>query len=67
LRRVTADFSPEAFEVLESVSRKLQTSKADALRRTLGLMNYLLQQKEEGWKIYLEHPRTKERKEIVTL
>lgn len=63
--RITADFSPEAYGMLNEISSLLGTSKADAIRRALGLYSFMLNQKNEDWKLYLE--RNGERKQIVTL
>lgn len=65
VKRITADFSPEAYEALERVAKNLDTTKADALRRALGLIDFLLTQKKEGYAIVLE--KDGRRKEIVTL
>jgi hypothetical protein len=64
-KRITADFSPEAYEVLERVAKNLDTTKADALRRALGLLDFLLTEKKQGYAIVLE--KDGRRKEIVTL
>lgn len=63
--RITADFSPEAYGMLDGVSKQLGTSKADVIRRALGLYSFVLDHKNEDWKLYLE--RNGERKQIVTL
>ena len=64
-KRITADFSPEAYEALERVAENLDTTKADALRRALGLIDFLLTEKKENWKLVLE--KEDRRREIVTL
>lgn len=64
-KRITADFSPEAYEALERVAENLDTTKADALRRALGLIDFLLMEKKENWKLVLE--KDDRRREIVTL
>ncbi|WP_157679414.1 hypothetical protein [Methylovulum psychrotolerans] len=65
VKRITADFSPEAYEVLERVAKNLDTTKADALRRALGLLDFVLTERKEGWKVVLE--KDDRRREIVTL
>ena len=65
VKRITADFSPEAYEALERVAKNLDTTKADALRRSLGLIDFLLTEKKEDWKLVLE--KDDRRREIVTL
>lgn len=63
--RMTADFTPEAYQTLSEVATRFGGSKAEAVRRALGLLNYLLRQKDQGWTLVLE--KDGERKEIVTL
>ena len=65
--RVTADFSPEAYATLSRVAKRLQTTKAEALRKALSLLDFVLGHQTEGWKLVLEHEKTNERKYIVTL
>ena len=67
VKRITADFDPEAYNALTEVSESLHTTKADSLRRALGLIRFILRQQHEGWRIILEDKDGKERKEIVTL
>lgn len=63
--RVTVDFSPEAFEAVDTISKGLSTSKAEALRKALGLMRFILQEKNKGAKLILEGPERGERREII--
>lgn len=65
LTRITADFTPEAYETLSTVSESLQTTKAEALRKALGLLNFVIKHRNQGWKLVLE--KDDDRKEIVTL
>jgi len=65
VKRITADFSPEAYEALERVAKNLDTTKADALRRALGLIDFLLTEKSKDWVLVLE--KDDRRREIVTL
>jgi hypothetical protein len=65
--RVTVDFSPEAYAALEEISRTLGASKAEALRKALGLMRFVLQETRKGAKLILEGPNQRERREIVQL
>lgn len=66
-RRVTVDFSDEAFEKVDNISRRLSTSKSEALRKALGLMDFVLEEKHRGAKLILEGPEKGERREIVQL
>ena len=65
MKRITADFSPEAYDVLTETSRRLSISKAEALRKALGLIDFVSRQQKEGWTLILE--KGDKRKEIVTL
>lgn len=65
VKRVTADFSPEAYEILENVSALLKTNKAEALRRSLGLVKFVLEEQKEGNKIIVENKKSKEQKQIL--
>jgi hypothetical protein len=65
MKRITADFSPEAYEVLNDTAKQLSISKAEALRKALGLINFVIRQQKEGWTLILE--KGDKRKEVVTL
>jgi hypothetical protein len=65
--RITADFSPEAYEVLTKVAKRLGATKAEALRRALGLIDVVQRRQAEGWRLVLEHEQTKEREVLVNL
>lgn len=65
--RVTVDFSPEAYKAIEEISKTLSTSKSEALRKALGLMRFVLEQKNKGAKLILEGPKRGERREIIQL
>ena len=65
MKRITADFSPEAYDVLTETSKRLSISKAEALRKALGLIDFVSRQQKEGWTLILE--KGDKRKEIVTL
>jgi hypothetical protein len=67
LTRITADFSPEAYQTLNEVADLMNTTKADVLRRSLGLLRFVLQEQKEGRKIVIEDGVGTVRKEIVTL
>lgn len=62
ITRITADFSPEAYAVLGTVAERLNTSKADVLRRSLGLFSFVLDLSENGGKVIFEEKdgKTKE-------
>ena len=64
--RVTADFSPEAFAALEELAALFETTKADALRRALGISKFIMtEQKKNNRKLVLESAEGKNRIEIM--
>jgi len=63
--RVTVDFSPEAYRAVEEISKALSTSKSEALRKALGLMRFVLEEKTKGAKLVMEGPKRGERREIL--
>ena len=65
--RVTVDFSPDAYEAVDAISKKLSTTKSEALRKALGLMRFVLEEKMKGAKLILEGPSRGERREIIQL
>ena len=65
--RITADFDPEAYQALTEVAKSLRTNKADAIRRALGLIQFLLKEKEQGMLFILEDKDGKTRKQIVAV
>ena len=65
MKRITADFSPEAYDVLTETSKRLSISKSESLRKALGLIDFVTRQQKEGWTLILE--KGDKRKEIVTL
>lgn len=66
-RRVTVDFSQEAYEAIETIAGKLGTTKSEALRKALGLMRFILEEKGKGAKLIVEGPEPRERREIIQL
>lgn len=63
--RITADLAPEAYDTLTSVALNMQTTKAEALRKALGLLSFILKYRRDGWNVVLEKDGA--RKEIITL
>lgn len=66
-KRITADLSPEAYETLSQIAKQLETSKAEALRRALGLTYFILRHQKEGGKVILEDKEGKERQRLVAV
>jgi predicted transcriptional regulator len=65
--RVTVDFSDEAYEAVDTIAKKLDTSKSEALRRALGLFRFVMEERNKGAKLILEGPKRGERREIIQL
>jgi len=65
VHRVTVDFSEEAYITLEQLSNDLKTSKAEILRRALGLIRFVVEESDKGANFILENPETKDRKQII--
>jgi hypothetical protein len=65
--RVTVDFDPEAYKALNEAAELLGTTKAEAIRKALGLSLYVLREKRNGKRLIVETNDGKERVEIVTL
>ena len=63
--RVTADFSPQAYEELEEIAKQLGTTKVEAIRKALGLLKYIGEEKRKGASIIVRN--NKKEKEIVTI
>ena len=59
-----ADFSPEAWDALEEIAETLHTSKIEALRRAIDLMQFALREKKKGHRIIIEKPEPGEDSEI---
>ncbi len=66
-KRITADFDPDAYAALTEVAEMLHSTKAEALRRALGLIRFALREKKDGMRLMVENKSGSERKEIVTL
>lgn len=68
MSRFTIHFSDDADRSLETAQKSLNvTSKADVIRKALNLLNYVVQERSKGGKLYVENEREKVRKEIVTI
>lgn len=65
--RMTVDFSDDAFEAVEEIASELSTTKSEALRRAIGLMRFVVQEKKAGSRIVAENPKGNVKKEIVQL
>lgn len=54
-KRIQFDFSPEAFERLEKIAKIMDaTSKAEVIRRSLRLQEFLIDKQQEGYNVCLK-------------
>jgi hypothetical protein len=68
MARFTIDFSPQAEAELRQIQKALDvSSKADVIRKALSLVKYIVEERHNGGKLFVENEREKVRKEIVTL
>lgn len=67
MKRVTVDFSDEAYEALNEIAKSLSTTKAEALRKALGLMRFALKEKERGGRLIFENEKENIKRELVQL
>lgn len=65
--RVTVDFSEDAYKAVEEIAIELATTKSQALRKALGLLHFVLEEKKKGGKLFIEIPKENIRKEVVQL
>lgn len=65
--RVTVDFSPEANAAISEIAEGLGTTKSEALRKALGLMKFIVEERKKGTKLILDGPDPTDRREIIQL
>ena len=66
--RFTIDFSDVAAEQIEELAQELQLrTKADVLRKALGVLKYIVEEKRQGGRVFIENRQEGERKEIVAI
>ena len=54
IQRVKFDLSPEAYAVLLEVADRLGVSRAEAIRRMLGLSHFVLRHRAQGSRLVIE-------------
>jgi hypothetical protein len=64
--KLNIEFGPQANEVLEKISRKKATSKADVIRRALNVYNFLEDKIDNNASIFIREPDGDERELLVT-
>lgn len=67
MKRVTVDFADEAYMNLDEIAKDLSTTKAEALRKALGLLKFALEEKKRGSKLIFENEKENLRREIIQL
>ena len=68
MARFTMDFSDVAAEEIEQLAQELQLrTKADVLRKALGVLKYIVEEKRQGGRLFIENRQEGERKEIVAI
>ena len=68
MARFTIDFSDVAADDIEQLAQELQLrTKADVLRKALGVLKYIVEEKRQGGRLFIENRQEGERKEIVAI
>jgi hypothetical protein len=66
--RLTLDYDEQTGRDLEQIQKSLRLgSKADVMRKALGLLKFYTEEKEHGASMIFENKSTNERKEVVAL
>ena len=66
-RTMTLNLSPIEMEVLDRLADRKGLSKTALLRQALRLYQSIDERLENGEKVFVEHPRTKEKAELMVL
>jgi predicted transcriptional regulator len=68
MSRFTIEFTDDVDKQIEQIAKALNANtKADVIRKALGLLNYVVQERAAGSTVILENKRENVRKEVVTL
>ncbi len=68
MSRFTIEFSEDMDQQIDRIARALNApTKADVIRKALGLLSYVVKERDEGSTLVLENKKANIRKEIVTL
>ena len=68
MSRFTIEFSEDVDQQIDQIAKALKApTKADVVRKALGLLSYVVKERDEGSTLVLENKKTNVRKEIVTL
>jgi predicted DNA-binding protein len=66
-RQMTLILSDKEMEVLDDLSKRRGMSKTALLRQALRLYQSVTERIERGEKVFVEHPTTKDKAELVVL
>ncbi|MDA9442746.1 CopG family transcriptional regulator [Bradyrhizobium forestalis] len=66
-RQMTLILSDKEMEVLDELSQRRGMSKTALLRQALRLYQSVTERIERGEKVFVEHPTTKDKAELVVL
>ncbi len=66
-RQMTLILSDKEMEVLDELSQRRGMSKTAVLRQALRLYQSVTERIERGEKVFVEHPSTKDKAELVVL
>ncbi len=68
MSRFTIEFTEEADRGLEQVQKILGgKTKADVIRKAINLLNFVVQERQKGGRLFIENKDENLRKEIVTI
>lgn len=68
MSRFTVEFSKDVDDQIDKISESLGAqSKAEVIRKALGLLSYVVKAQKDGEKLIFENEKLKTRKEILTL
>ena len=68
MSRFTIEFTDDVDQQIEEIAKALNANtKADVIRKALGLLNYVVQEKAAGFTVIVENKKENIRKEVVTL
>jgi predicted transcriptional regulator len=68
MSRFTIEFSEDVDKQIDEIAAALHApTKADVVRKALGLLSYVVKEKAQGSTLVLENKQQNVRKEVVTL
>ncbi len=65
MKRITLDLTDEVFYTLEKIAARKGWTKAEFLRKGMGLLKYFEEERDKGSKIIVENED--EKKEIISI